>query len=388
MLTAKIQQLLQFIQREPVLSVSIMLALLSMLWVKPDEAYATYIDFRTLGILLCLMLVVAGLQKLGIFDMLAEKVLQKAKTTTDIVVLLVALCFFSSMLITNDVALITFVPFTIVIMHKMPKPVRDYWLLKAVAMQTIAANLGSMLTPVGNPQNLYLYSKAGVSISSMLRLMLPYSAAALVLLFIWIGFAAGKAPKSDLSESLPSSYASCLKIKAADKPYFFAYILLFSFSLLCVSRVLSFQALLLVVLVYVLVCDPQVLKKADYSLLATFAALFIFIGNLARVPEFSVLLKHLLIGHETITAVIASQFMSNVPAAILLSEFTGNYKALLIGTNLGGLGTMIASMASLISFKYITHENSTLCGKYIGVFTASNLLFLTALLLLSHVLSM
>lgn len=388
MLTAKIQQLSHFIQREPVLSVSIMLALLSMLWVKPDEAYATYIDFRTLGILLCLMLVVAGLQKLGIFDMLAEKVLQKAKTTTDIVVLLVALCFFSSMLITNDVALITFVPFTIVIMHKMPKPVCDYWLLKAVAMQTIAANLGSMLTPVGNPQNLYLYSKAGVSISSMLRLMLPYSAAALVLLFIWIGFAAGKAPKADFSVSLSVADSSCLKIKAADKPYFFAYMLLFSFSLLCVSRVLSFQALLLVVLVYVLVCDPQVLKKADYSLLATFAALFIFIGNLARVPEFSVLLKHLLIGHETITAVIASQFMSNVPAAILLSEFTGNYKALLVGTNLGGLGTMIASMASLISFKYITQENSTLCGKYIGVFTASNLLFLTALLLLSHVLSM
>lgn len=386
MITAKIQQLFHFVQRETVLSVSIMLALLSMLLVKPDETYASYIDFRTLGILLCLMLVVAGLQKLGIFDMLAEKVLQKAKTATEIVILLVALCFFSSMLITNDVALITFVPFTIIIMHKMPKPVRDYWLLKAVAMQTIAANLGSMLTPVGNPQNLYLYGKAGVSISSLLRLMLPYSAAALVLLFIWIGFAAGKAPKCETSLKQLSSHSSSIKIKAADKPYFFAYILLFSFSLLCVSRVLSFQALLLVVLVYVLVCDPQVLKKADYSLLATFVALFIFIGNLSRIPEFSTFLKELLIGHETLTAVIASQFMSNVPTAILLSEFTGNYKALLVGTNLGGLGTLIASMASLISFKYIAQENSTLCGKYIGVFTASNLIFLLALLMLSYLL--
>lgn len=386
MLTAKIQSLSHFIQRETVLSVSIMLALLSMLLVKPDETYASYIDFRTLGILLCLMLVVAGLQKLGIFDMLAEKVLQKAKTSTEIVVLLVALCFFSSMLITNDVALITFVPFTIVIMHKMPKPVCDYWLLKAVAMQTIAANLGSMLTPVGNPQNLYLYGKAGVSISSLLRLMLPYSAAALLLLLIWICCAAGKAPKCETSVTQLTSNSNSMKIKAADKPYFFAYILLFSFSLLCVSRVLSFQALLLVVLVYVLVCDPQVLRKADYSLLATFVALFIFIGNLGRIPAFSAFLKHLLVGHETLTAVIASQFMSNVPTAILLSEFTANYKALLVGTNLGGLGTLIASMASLISFKYIAQENSSLCGKYIGVFTASNLIFLLVLLMLSYLL--
>lgn len=387
MLTAKIQQLFQFIQRETVLSVSILLALLSMLLVKPDETYASYIDFRTLGILLCLMLVVAGLQKLGIFDMLAEKVLQKAKNTTDVVFLLVFLCFFSSMLITNDVALITFVPFAIVILHKMPKSLCDYWLLKVVAMQTIAANLGSMLTPVGNPQNLYLYSKAGVGIGSMLRLMLPYSAAAFALLFLWIGFASKKAPEQETSIRMLAEYSNHIKIKAVDKPYFFAYILLFVFSLLCVTKILSFQALLMTVLSYVLVCDPQVLKKADYSLLATFVALFIFIGNLGRIPAFSVFLKHLLIGHETLTAIIASQFMSNVPAAILLSEFTANYKALLVGTNLGGLGTIIASMASLISFKYIAQENSSLCGKYMGVFTASNLIFLLALMPLSYLLS-
>ena len=156
-----------------------------MFWVRPDKAYFTYIDFRTLGLLFCLMAIVAGLKAVGVFDILAQKLLMGTSGTVGVIRLLVLLCFFLSMVITNDVALITFVPLALIIVHKLPKELGNYWLLKIVAMQTIAANLGSMLTPIGNPQNLYLYARAGMSAAELITLMLPYSATALILLLIW-----------------------------------------------------------------------------------------------------------------------------------------------------------------------------------------------------------
>lgn len=152
-----LQKLYVFFRKETVLSIAVILALLSMFWVRPDKAYFTYIDFRTLGLLFCLMAIVAGLKAVGVFDILAKKLLMGTSGTVGAIRLLVLLCFFLSMVITNDVALITFVPLALIIVHKLPKELGNYWLLKIVAMQTIAANLGSMLTPIGNPQNLYLY---------------------------------------------------------------------------------------------------------------------------------------------------------------------------------------------------------------------------------------
>ena len=189
-----LQKLYVFFRKETVLSIAVILALLSMFWVRPDKAYFTYIDFRTLGLLFCLMAIVAGLKAVGVFDILAKKLLMGTSGTVGVIRLLVLLCFFLSMVITNDVALITFVPLALIIVHKLPKELGNYWLLKIVAMQTIAANLGSMLTPIGNPQNLYLYARAGMSAAELITLMLPYSATALILLLIWIQVAAAKAP--------------------------------------------------------------------------------------------------------------------------------------------------------------------------------------------------
>ena len=197
-----LQKLYVFFKKETVLSIAVILALLSMFWVRPDKAYFTYIDFRTLGLLFCLMAIVAGLKAVGVFDILAQKLLMGTSGTVGVIRLLVLLCFFLSMVITNDVALITFVPLALIIVHKLPKELGNYWLLKIVAMQTIAANLGSMLTPIGNPQNLYLYARAGMSAAELITLMLPYSATALILLLIWIQVAAAKAPHVCGSEKI------------------------------------------------------------------------------------------------------------------------------------------------------------------------------------------
>ena len=295
--------------------------------------------------------------------------------------LLVLLCFFLSMVITNDVALITFVPFALIIVHKLPKELGNYWLLKIVAMQTIAANLGSMLTPIGNPQNLYLYAKAGMSAAELITLMLPYSATALILLLIWIQVAAAKAPHVCGSEK-DKTLLGFSDRKELNMEYLAAYLILFTICLLTVARIIPYQIPLVLVLIYMLLRNRENISRVDYSLLATFIALFIFIGNLGRIPQFSSFLERIMAGRETLTAVLASQIMSNVPAALLLSGFTDNYRALIVGTNIGGLGTLIASMASLISFKYIAKENRNLRGKYLGIFTASNIIFMIFMLIL------
>ena len=353
-----LQKLYVFFRKETVLSIAVILALLSMFWVRPDKAYFTYIDFRTLGLLFCLMAIVAGLKAVGVFDILAKKLLMGTSGTVGVIRLLVLLCFFLSMVITNDVALITI-----------------------VAMQTIAANLGSMLTPIGNPQNLYLYARAGMSAAELITLMLPYSATALILLLIWIQVAAAKAPHVCGSEK-DKTLLGFSDRKELNMEYLDAYLILFTICLLTVARIIPYQIPLVLVLIYMLLRNRENISRVDYSLLATFIALFIFIGNLGRISQFSSFLERIMAGRETLTAVLASQIMSNVPAALLLSGFTDNYRALIVGTNIGGLGTLIASMASLISFKYIAKENRNLRGKYFGIFTASNIIFMIFMLIL------
>ena len=288
-----IRKLYAFFQKETVLSISVILAVFSMFWIKPDRTYISYIDFRTLSLLFCLMTIVAGLKEIGVFDFLAEKMLSKANGTKAIVVLLVLLCFFFSMIITNDVALITFVPLALIMLHKLPEELTQYWLLKVVAMQTVAANLGSMLTPIGNPQNLYLYAQADMSAFALVRLMLPYSVVYLILLLTWIQIAASKSPQTSSGNNASLSFSSISENhrenvqKTAAKretEYLVVYLLLFAACLLTVAHILDFRISLLLVVLYVIVRNRTLLGKVDYSLLATFTALFIFIGNLGLIP--------------------------------------------------------------------------------------------------------
>ena len=373
-------------KKEPVLSIAVILAVISMFFVHPDAAYVSYIDFRTLAILFCLMVIVAGMREIGVFDYIAQSLLNRVQSISGIVMILVLLCFFLSMVITNDVALITFVPFAILILKRFPKAVRCHWLIPCVVMQTAAANLGSMMTPIGNPQNLYLYGKANLEASSFLGLMIPYTALSLLLLIMWILIHAKRKIDNETNCMDGSKHkavsANTQSRKISDKLRLTVYLILFFLSIFAVGRVISIW----IVFACVIAFDSKLFRNADYALLGTFTALFIFIGNLGRIPQFCSVLQNLIQTREVIIAVAASQVMSNVPAAILLSGFTNNYRALIIGTNLGGLGTMIASMASLISFKYISREDASLRGKYFIWFTAANVILLVILLAAAKIL--
>ena len=363
------KKVLEFVKKETVLSIAAVLALISMLAVRPDKAYIGYIDFKTLSVLFCLMSVMAGLQEIGVFRYAAASMLKRVNGIRALRFTLVMLCFFFSMLITNDVALITFVPFTITVLKLCD---RQNELVPITVMQTIAANLGSMLTPIGNPQNLYLYGKAEIGAAAFMGIMLPYAIAAFVMLALWC-VTGKKQSGAELKVELNGND------KIENKRLAIMYALLFVVCALTVGGQIPYIWALIIVVLAVLSCDRKIFKKVDYSLLLTFVALFVFIGNMGRVEWFKGFIQGIIGGHEMLTALAASQVISNVPAALLLSGFTENTRALIVGTNIGGLGTLIASMASLISFKLVTREQKSIRGRYMLYFTIANVVFLLVL---------
>lgn len=364
------ERFVSLLKREIVLTVSLILAAFSVILVKPDEGYANYIDYQTLALLFSLMVIMAQFQKLGLFEKIAVKLLQRARRSRRLISLLVLLCFFSSMLITNDVALITFVPFTIAVLRMAGQEKR---IIPTVALQTAAANLGSMATPVGNPQNLYLYARSGMSPVDFTGVMLPYVILSAALFFLIPYLMKDREVNLLLEEK---------KQEQGRPPYriLFLYFALFLESVLAVAHVLPWQAALISVAGITLILDPELFRRVDYSLLLTFAGLFIFIGNVGRIPAFSGLLRTVIQGNELLASVAVSQVISNVPAALLLSGFTAKWNLLIVGTNLGGLGSLIASMASLISYKHIAKAYPQKKGQYLKYFTISNIGFLAVLL--------
>lgn len=352
----------EFFKNEIVLIISFILAVISAFFVTPDIGYLDYIDFRTLGLLFCLMSVMAGLNGLGIFKSVAGMMLSKVKSTVGLSLILGLLCFFSSMIITNDVALITFVPFTVTALKISDKMNKLIWI---VTVETIAANLGSMLTPIGNPQNLYLFSKFNMSMGDFISTILPYALLSLVLVIVSCLFAGRDSLQSPKNET-ENNFS---------KLHIGIYITLFIIALLTVFRVIPYLITVAITIIAILIFDRKVITKVDYSLLLTFIFLFIFIGNLGEIKPISDFLQSIVNGNEVLVGIISSQVFSNVPAAILLSKFTENVNDLLIGVNLGGLGTLIASMASLISFKFVAKEKIE-AGKYILTFTIVNIVFL------------
>lgn len=360
-----------FIKNETVLSVAAILAVISSFFITPDIEYLNYIDFRTIGLLFCLMTVMAGLQKTGVFSFMAENLLKKIHSTRSLIFILVMLCFFFSMLITNDVALITFVPFTFTVLDMLGGDIKNQTIIPVVAMQTVAANLGSMLTPIGNPQNLYLHGISGLGVGEFMLLMLPYTVISFVLLSAWALLRKGKGGvKIDFND----------KTRIKNKGKVVIYSALFCVCLLTVAHALDYRIMLLVVIATTAAADYRIFARVDYTLLLTFIAFFVFIGNMGRIPMFSNYINSIINGRECITGILSSQLISNVPAALLLSGFTDNIRPLIVGVNIGGLGTLIASMASLISFKYIGRENKSVRGRYLLYFTAVNVIFLAVLL--------
>lgn len=355
------KKLTQFIKRETVLCIAALLAIASVFFTPPSVQYINYIDLKTLALLFCLMAIMAGLREIGVFSSLANALLERTRNFRTVSLVLIMLCFFTSMLITNDVALITFVPFAIEVIKKSGK---TNYAVVVIVLQTIAANLGSMLTPVGNPQNLYLYSLSGMSLGGFIMLVLPYTAIAFVLLII-ANFTAKSSKVEYKSEK--SSFSIKLTV---------FYTLMFLICMLTVANVLEYWITFAIVTASVIIINRKLLLKIDYSLLFTFIFFFIFIGNMSSVEAFRNAVSNILGGREILVSIASSQVISNVPAAVLLSGFTDNIKALIVGTNIGGLGTLIASMASLISYKIFIKEIPEQKKKYFWHFTLWNVIFL------------
>ena len=360
------KRVIAFFKKETVLCIAAILAIISAFFVLPSAEYLEYIDWRVLALLFCLMLVVAGLQSIGLFRYLGLKLLERTRTTRQLCLLLVGLCFFSAMFITNDVALITFVPFAVMILELAGQ---DRLLIPTVVLQTIAANLGSMLTPIGNPQNLYLQSTFSIPIVTFLLDMLPLTLLSLLLLVISVCLL----PKTKIDLTAPE------KLSPPPKGRLLIYLALFLVALGCVIQLLPWPIMLAILCVVSLITDRKLFRSVDYFLLLTFVCFFLFIGNMERIPLISTLLRTFIQGRELLLGILFSQCISNVPAAILLSGFTDAARPLLYGVNIGGLGTLIASLASVISYRAYGESKNAQKGAYMKTFTLYNLIFLAIL---------
>ena len=352
------KQILRFAKSQPVLVISFILAAATMFIVPPDKEYIGYCNRTVLIELFALMAAVAGLRSIGIFDSVTRVLLQKTGTVRRLGAVLTLITFFSAMLVTNDVALITFVPLTLLIYGSI-KDSRS--LIITVVLETAAANLGSMMTPVGNPQNLYLYDEFGLTALMFLRTMLPVGTvglAAVMLLTLLLPKERCEAPKTSES-SIP-------KFKAA------VYAGLFVLCIAAVFRLIPDWVCLIAAVAAAAVCDIKLLAKVDYALLATFVCFFVFVGNIARIDAVSDFFRNILADRELIVGALLSQVISNVPAAVMLAGFTKNGTQLLLGVDIGGFGTLIASLASLISFQIYRKSEMAESGRYMKVFTAVN----------------
>ena len=326
------QDILDFVKEEFVFSISLILAIVSCFFVKPDINYLNYINWETIILLLVIMVIVEILKNLSVFEILVRRLLIKVKNTRGLVLFLVFTCFFSSIFITNDVSLIIFVPFAILALKKVD---RVDLIIFTVSLQTIAANVGCMVLPIGAPHNIVMYTVSKIPFASFFLLLLPYVIVSAVFLIVLSFFI----PAEDIA--LPAMK----KIEINRKDFF-----------------------------------KRVFRGVDYYLLLTFIALFILIGNLENISFFTQLFERWINGNEVVWGIVASQFISNVPAAMLLSGFSTNYEAIIVGINIGGLGTLIASMANLISYKILVHECREFKIRYLIVFTVLNVILLAILL--------
>lgn len=346
-----------FLKKEAVLVIAACLAIATSFVATPKMEY---IDFKVLVLLFNLMIVVAAFKELQVLDSIATSLLSKCTSYRSICYTLVFITFFSSMLVTNDVALITFVPLTLIIGNKAKIDT-----LKIIVFETLAANLGSALTPMGNPQNLFIYSFFNITPSEFFKITLPMVILAIVFLIaIMI-----KGKKDTLAFTISD-------IKITNKKQVMFYSVLLIIILLSVFHVIDYRIAFLCTLVVVLLINRKLFSNVDYSLLLTFVAFFIFIGNISSMESVKNIMGNILSSGEStyISSILASQAISNVPATMLISGFTPFYKELLMGVNIGGMGTLIASLASVISYKLYTKENPEKGIEYLKSFTVYNVI--------------
>ena len=358
-------KLFSFVKKNIVMLIALLAAAVTAIFVPPDRQYLQYFDYKTLTCLFCTLAVVCALKNIRFFYMLAHKVVELFKNARMSVLALTYITFIGSMLIANDMALLTFLPLGFLVLSTTGK---EKYMAFTFIMQNIAANLGGMLTPFGNPQNLYLYTKFNISTGEFMGIMaIPFLVSILLITLCCFIFVKPE-PLEITEEKIKLSPARTV-----------IYLILFALSIVIVFRVIPYWVGLIVIPAVLLIMDRRALKMVDYPLLLTFVFFFIFSGNMARIDVIRELFSRLLEKNTLLVSVISCQFISNVPSAILLSQFTDNYRELLLGVNIGGAGTLIASLASLITFREYIKHNPKRAGYYIGLFSAFNFGFLIIL---------
>ena len=359
------RQLAGFIRKNAVMVIAMVAAIITCFLVPPDREYLDYFDVKTLTCLFCVLAVVCALKNIQFFYILAKKLIQVFRNARVCVLALVYITFIGSMLIANDMALLTFLPLGTYVVAQTGK---NKYMAFTFIMQNIAANLGGMLTPFGNPQNLYLYTKFQIPAMEFMGIMAAPFALAIALITLCCILFVKPEPfeLKDKRISLPAGRSV-------------AYLLLFVLAIAIVFRGIPYGVGLVVIPAVLLFMDRKALKMVDYPLLLTFVFFFVFSGNMARIDEVRQLFSYLLEKNTFLVSTLSCQVISNVPSAILLSQFTDNYKQLLLGVNIGGVGTLIASLASLITFREYTKQNKGKTGYYILLFSAFNFGFLIIL---------
>lgn len=358
-------KLFSFVKKNIVMLIALLAAAVTAIFVPPDRQYLQYFDYKTLTCLFCTLAVVCALKNIRFFYMLAHKVVELFKNARMSVLALTYITFIGSMLIANDMALLTFLPLGFLVLSTTGK---EKYMAFTFIMQNIAANLGGMLTPFGNPQNLYLYTKFNIPTGEFMGIMaIPFLVSILLITLCCFIFVKPE-PLEITEEKIKLSPARTV-----------IYLILFALSIVIVFRVIPCWIGLIVIPAVLLIMDRRALKMVDYPLLLTFVFFFIFSGNMARIDVIRELFSSLLEKNTLLVSVISCQFISNVPSAILLSQFTDNYRELLLGVNIGGAGTLIASLASLITFREYIKHNPKRAGYYIGLFSAFNFGFLIIL---------
>ncbi len=365
-------ELPSIIKENAVLIIAIIAALVTSFIVPPDAKYLEYFDVKTLSCLFCVLAVVCALRNIKFFYTLAREIVRKFRNARVAILALVYITFIGSMLIANDMALLTFLPLGYFILHTTKK---EKYLAFTFIMQNIAANLGGMLTPFGNPQNLYLYSKFNIPDAEFVKIMFPPFILAIALITICcLVFVKKESLEIEESEvSLPVGRV-------------IIYLALFVIAILMVFRFMPFWVGLIIIPLALFFLDKEALLQVDYGLLFTFVFFFIFAGNMGRIGVVRDFFSYLLNVNTLVFSAASCQFISNVPSAILLSQFTDNYRELLLGVNIGGAGTLIASLASLITFKEYTKQEPAKVKEYIAKFSLFNFGFLIILTLFSLIL--
>ena len=359
----------RFLRKNVVFCIAVLAAIITMFFVPVDQKYLEYFDFKILACIFCVLAVVNGLEHISFFEIISKKIIKRFKTTKMAILALVYLTFIASMIIANDLALLTFLPLGYFLLKNSGK---TKWMAFTFIMQTIAANLGGMLTPFGNPQNLYLYGKFQIPDWEFISTMfLPFIYSIILITITCLLFVKAE-PMTLIQENKEKLNGKKTAVLMA----------LLAVSILIVFHGIPYYVGLLVVIGVLLIVDRKALIEVDYLLLLTFCAFFVFAGNMARIPEVRSFFGYLVQQNTFLYGVLSCQFISNVPSALLLSNFVTEYKDLLYAVNIGGIGTLISSLASLITFReYVKHEPKK-GFKYLGLFSLINFAFLGILIVL------